>query len=64
VTVRLTERGTSNYALVRREWANAVSAAADHDASDLDAAFAPLGVVEAGLTSTRSGTPRRPAALM
>lgn len=47
VTVRLTERGTSNYALVRREWASAVSAAAGHDASDLDAAFALLGAVEA-----------------
>jgi hypothetical protein len=30
-----------------REWASAVSAAAGHDASDLDAAFALLGAVEA-----------------
>ena len=47
VTVRLTGRGTSNYALVRREWPSAVSAAAGHDASDLDAALALHGAVEA-----------------
>ena len=47
MTVRLTERGTCNYALVRREWASAVSASAGHDASDLDAALALLGAVEA-----------------
>ena len=64
VTVRPTERGESNYALVRQEWASAVAVAAGHDAGHLDAALALLGAVEAGLTSTRPGTPGRPAALM
>jgi hypothetical protein len=64
VTGRPTERGTGSYALVRREWASAVSAAAGHDDSNLGAALALLAAVEAGPTSARSGTPGRPAALM
>ena len=53
VTVHLTERGRSNYALVRQEWAAAVSAAAGHDTGRLDASLALLTAVEAGLTRTR-----------
>jgi DNA-binding MarR family transcriptional regulator len=53
VTVHLTELGRSNYALVRQEWAAAVSAAAGHDLSNLDAALTLLSTVETGLTSTR-----------
>jgi DNA-binding MarR family transcriptional regulator len=56
VTVRLTERGAANYALVRREWAAAVCKAAN-DASNLDAALGVLGEIEAGLIEMR---PRRP----
>ncbi|MCZ4588173.1 MarR family transcriptional regulator (plasmid) [Rhodococcus pseudokoreensis] len=47
-----TARGTSNYALVRTEWAELVSAAAGGDA-DLDAAVALLQRVEAGLVRLR-----------
>jgi hypothetical protein len=57
VTVRLTERGKSNYALVRQEWASAVSAAAGGDTSHLDAALALLRAAEAGLTSARPQAP-------
>lgn len=64
VTVRQTERGKSNYVLVRSEWASAVSAAAGHDASNLDEALAMLRAVEAGLVSTRPDAPGRPATLM
>ncbi|MEY9838386.1 MarR family winged helix-turn-helix transcriptional regulator [Streptacidiphilus sp. EB103A] len=53
VTVHLTERGRSNYALVRQEWAAAVSAAAGHDTRHLDQALTLLSAVEAGLTRTR-----------
>ena len=52
VTVRATERGKSNYTLVRHEWAAAVSEAGD-DAGDLDAALRLLRAVEAGLVNTR-----------
>jgi DNA-binding MarR family transcriptional regulator len=53
VTVHTTERGRANYALVRREWAAAVSAAAGHDTEHLDAALSLLAAVEAGLARTR-----------
>jgi DNA-binding MarR family transcriptional regulator len=53
VTVHTTERGRTNYELVRREWATGVSAAADHAATHLDAALALLTSVESGLARTR-----------
>jgi len=53
VSVHRTRRGAENYALVRKEWGAAVSAAAGGDSSRLDAALALLGSIEAGLTSTR-----------
>ena len=53
VTVRPTEHGKSNYALVRQEWARAVSAAAGGDSSDLDPALRLLRDIEDGLTSAR-----------
>jgi len=56
VTVHATERGISNYALVRREWAAAVSAAAGGDQANLDAALAVLHAVEAGLVRMRPRT--------
>ncbi|MFF4351102.1 MarR family winged helix-turn-helix transcriptional regulator [Streptomyces sp. NPDC001530] len=56
VTVHVTERGRTNYALVRGEWAAAVSAAADHDARHLDAALTLLAAVETGLARTRPRT--------
>jgi DNA-binding MarR family transcriptional regulator len=56
VTVHTTERGRTNYALVRREWAAAVSAAADHDTEHLDAALTLLTAVETGLARTRPRT--------
>jgi DNA-binding MarR family transcriptional regulator len=53
VTVHTTEHGRANYALVRREWAAAVSAATDHDTTGLDAALTLLSTVETGLARTR-----------
>jgi DNA-binding MarR family transcriptional regulator len=53
VTVHPTARGKSNYALVRHEWATAVSQAAGDDTTNLDAALDVLRTVEAGLTSAR-----------
>ena len=64
VTVRPTEHGKSNYALVRQEWARAVSAAAGGDTGDIDAALRLLRDVEAGLTGARPQAPGRPATLM
>ena len=64
VTVRPTEHGKSNYALVRQEWARAVSAAAGGDTSNLHAALRLLRDIEAGLTSARPQEPGRSAALM
>ena len=62
VTVRITEHGSANYALVRGEWARAVRAAAGPVAADVDAALDLLRAVESGLVSTRhSGTERRSA---
>ncbi|MFI7635485.1 MarR family winged helix-turn-helix transcriptional regulator [Nonomuraea sp. NPDC049400] len=57
VTVHLTERGRTNYAVVRREWAAAVSAAAGHDTRNLEAALTLLKTVEAGLVAARPNTP-------
>ena len=59
VTVHLTKRGATNYAVARREWAAAVSEAAANDTSNLDAALNLLGKIEAGLVKLR---PRSPAA--
>ena len=64
VTVRPTEYGKSNYALVRQEWARAVSAAAGGDSSDLDPALRLLRDIEYGLTSARPQASGRPATLM
>jgi DNA-binding MarR family transcriptional regulator len=54
-----TTRGTSNYALVRKEWADLVSAAAG-DATDLDSSVAVLRKVEAGLVRLRQGDQQAP----
>ncbi len=63
VTVHTTDHGRTNYALVRREWATAVSTAAGHDATHLDAALALLTSVESGLAASRPRTrATRPAA--
>jgi len=62
--IRATQRGTDNYALVRQEWASAVSSAADPDTSNLDTALAVLRAVETGLSAARPSTPGRPAKLM
>ncbi|WP_256333595.1 MarR family winged helix-turn-helix transcriptional regulator [Streptomyces sp. cf386] len=56
VTVHVTEHGRANYALVRREWAAAVSAAAHHDSTHLDAALTLLGAMETGLAKSRPRT--------
>lgn len=53
VSVHRTRRGADNYALVRKEWGAAVSAAAGGDTSKLDDALALLRAIETGLTSTR-----------
>ncbi|MFI9169204.1 MarR family winged helix-turn-helix transcriptional regulator [Streptomyces lincolnensis] len=53
VTVHVTDHGRANYALVRREWAATVSAAAGHDATRLDAALTLLGAMETGLATSR-----------
>jgi len=62
VTVHPTELGRRNYALVRNEWADAVSAAAaaGDQAGNLDAALGLLRAIEAGLVNARpdhSGEP-------
>jgi len=53
VSVHRTRRGADNYALVRKEWGAAVSAAAGGDTSRLDNALVLLRSIEAGLTATR-----------
>ena len=63
-TIHPTERGRRNYALVRQEWADVVSAAAGHDTAGLDEALALLRKVGASLTANRPPAPGRPAALM
>ena len=57
VTVSATERGRSNYALVRHEWATTVREAAGHDTTHLDAALALLTAIRDGLARTRPPTP-------
>lgn len=64
VTVHTTQRGKANYALVRREWADAVSTAAGNDTAALEAALGLLHAIEAGLVSARPSAPGRPATLM
>ena len=59
VTVSPTEHGRSNYALVRREWATAVGAAAGHDTTHLDATLSLLTAVGDALTKSRPQTPSR-----
>lgn len=56
VTVHLTQRGSSNYASARREWATAVATAAESETSNLDAALRLLDKIQAGLVKMR---PRR-----
>ena len=56
VSVHRTRRGAENYALVRKEWGEAISIATGGDASKLDDALALLRSIERGLTSTRPGT--------
>jgi len=56
ITVHTTELGRTNYALVRREWATTVSAAAGHDATHLDDAITLLTAMEAGLARNRPQT--------
>lgn len=58
VSVHLTDRGKTNYALVRGEWAQAVSTAAGGDTTHLRAALTLLRQVETGLTENRSSTGR------
>ena len=52
VSVHRTQRGAENYALVRKEWGDAVSAAGG-DSSGLVTRFPFLRSIGAGLTSTR-----------
>jgi DNA-binding MarR family transcriptional regulator len=59
VTVSPTEDGRSNYALVRREWATAVGAAAGRDTTHLDATLTLLTAVGDALTKSRPQTPSR-----
>lgn len=53
VVIHLTERGRTNYAVARQEWARAVSEAAGRDTTDLDAALALLTTIRDGLVETR-----------
>lgn len=55
VTVHPTERGRSNYALVRQEWAATVLAAAGGHTSNLEPALALLTTIEKGLLKSRPG---------
>jgi DNA-binding MarR family transcriptional regulator len=61
VTVSPTDRGRSNYALVRHEWAAEVAEAAGHDTTHLDAAVSLLSEVKDGLVRARTQdqSPRR-----
>ncbi|MBZ9708616.1 MarR family winged helix-turn-helix transcriptional regulator [Mesorhizobium sp. ESP7-2] len=56
VSVHRTRRGAENYALVRKEWGDAVSAAAGGDTSKLDDTLGLLRAIEIGLSSTRPKT--------
>jgi DNA-binding MarR family transcriptional regulator len=63
-SIHTTEHGRANYALVRREWAESVSAAAGQHSPDLDATLALLREIRNGLVETRPATPGRPTTLM
>ena len=63
-TIHTTEHGRANYAVVRREWAEAVSTAAERDSAHLDSALALLREVRTGLVEARPSAPGRPATLM
>jgi len=63
-TIHATEQGKRNYALVRQEWAAAVSAAAGRDTTGLDDALALLRTIGTSLTASRPAEPGRPEALM
>jgi DNA-binding MarR family transcriptional regulator len=63
-TIHPTEHGKRNYALVRHEWAAAVSTAAGDDAAGLNEALGLLHKITASLTHSRPLVPGRPAALM
>jgi len=63
-SIHTTEHGRANYALVRREWAESVSAAAGRHSADLDATLALLREIRTGLVETRPATPGRPTTLM
>jgi len=63
-TIHPTDRGTRNYALVRQEWADAVSAAASNDTGNLDAALTLLREIETGIIAARPAAPGRPATMM
>jgi DNA-binding MarR family transcriptional regulator len=58
VRIHPTPRAIRNYALVRREWASAVAAAADGD-PDVEAALPLLANVRAGLVLRRQANSRR-----
>jgi len=60
VRIYPTPLGTSNYALVRKEWADLVSQAAADDAGDLDAAVSVLRKVAAGLVESRQRPEQKP----
>ena len=63
-TIHTTERGRANYALVRREWAEAVATAGGRANADLDAALELLRAIRTGLIESRPATPGRPPSLM
>ena len=63
-TIRTTEHGRTNYALVRREWAEAVSTAAGQGSTHLDPTLALLREIRSGLVEARPTTPGRPTSLM
>jgi DNA-binding MarR family transcriptional regulator len=59
VTVSPTDHGRANSALVRHEWATAVSAAAGDDDTHLEAALTLLTTIRDGLVKTRPQSPSR-----
>lgn len=56
VRVHSTNRGKTNYSVVRGEWGTAVATAAARDTSNLDAALTLLATIKTGLTTTRPDT--------
>jgi DNA-binding MarR family transcriptional regulator len=58
VRIHPTAQAIRNYALVRREWASAVAAAAEDDAA-VETALPLLGKVRSGLVRQRQGDSRR-----